>query len=91
LIKEAYQQAGEMQEEFTMKSHDLQKNLKTKFEEMHVILKVKEKLAETILSKNLLYIESQLKRIKKVPHELFENVDIWSQTVTQLLEDMEQN
>lgn len=90
-IKNAYQSSAKMEQEFTKKSKTLQELLKSKFEEMHIILKVKEKLAETILHKNLQQIEMQIKRIKKVPHELFENTDIWNQTVTQLLEDMDQN
>jgi hypothetical protein len=67
-----------MEKEYNKKSQTLQKLLKDKFEEMHVILKVKEKLAETTLAKNLQMIETQLKRIKKVPNELFENTDIWN-------------
>jgi hypothetical protein len=42
-----------MEKEYNKKSQTLQKLLKDKFEEMHVILKVKEKLAETTLAKNL--------------------------------------
>ena len=67
-----------MEKEYNKKSQTLQKLLKDKFEEMHVILKVKEKLAETTLAKNLQMIETQLKRIKKDPNELFENTDIWN-------------
>jgi hypothetical protein len=77
-IKEAYEQAGDMEKEYVKKSQSLKTLLKDKFEEMHVILKVKEKLAETILAKNLNQIETQLKRIKNVPNELFENTDIWN-------------
>ena len=49
---------------------------------MRVMLKVKEKMAETILQKNLEEIEGKLKRIRQLPFELFENSDAWMQVAT---------
>jgi hypothetical protein len=49
---------------------------------MRVILKVKEKIAEHILQRNLEEIEKRLKRVKELPFELFENSDAWMQVAT---------
>jgi hypothetical protein len=49
---------------------------------MRVILTVKEKIAETILAKNLEEISRRLKRIKQLPFEIFENSDAWMQVAT---------
>jgi uncharacterized protein YaaW (UPF0174 family) len=71
-----------MESEFKSRRQALQKLLKSKFNEMRVILKVKEKIAEHILQRNLEEIEKRLKRVKELPFELFENSDAWMQVAT---------
>ena len=41
--------------------------LKDKFAELKMILKIQEQIAETILKKNLAFIESEITKLRKVP------------------------
>lgn len=56
-----------MANEFNAKSNDLKNELHTKFNEMHVQLKIQEQIAETILKKNLAFIDDEILRMRKVP------------------------
>ena len=48
-------------------------------------------MAETILKKNLSYIEGQIAKMRKVPQRLFEDVDAWTLAAKEKLDKFEQN
>ena len=43
-----------------------------------MVLKIQEQIAETILKKNLTYIEVEIQKLRKVPQRLFDDADEWS-------------
>ena len=49
-----------MANDFATKSAELKRLLKDKFIELKMILKIQEQIAETILKKNLSYIENEI-------------------------------
>ena len=49
-----------MANDFATKSTELKRLLKDKFIELKMILKIQEQIAETILKKNLSYIENEI-------------------------------
>lgn len=48
-------------------------------------------MAETILKKNLAFIEEELFRMRKVPQRLFDDVDTWNMAARELLDKFDQN
>jgi hypothetical protein len=66
-------------------------NLKNKFNELKTILKIQEQIADTILKKNLQYIETEIAKLKKVPPHLFTDADDWSEIAKERLDMFEQN
>lgn len=77
--------------DFQQKSQDLQYQLRERFREMQVQLKIQEQIAETILKKNLAHIEEEIQRMRKVPQRLFEDADTWNMAARELLDKFEQN
>ena len=49
-----------MANDFAGKSAELKRQLKEKFAELKMVLKIQEQIAETILKKNLTYIEGEI-------------------------------
>lgn len=84
-------QVNQMNTEFRQKSNELRSNLKEKFNELKMILKIQEQKAETILKKNLSFIENQIHRMQKVPARLFEDADSWAKAAKQKLDQFEEN
>lgn len=84
-------QVSAMAAEFQQKAADLRRTLKDKFNELKTILKIQEQMAETILKKNLAYIEGQIAKMRKVPQRLFEDVDAWTMAAKDKLDKFEQN
>lgn len=48
-------------------------------------------MAETILKKNLAYIENEIAKMRRVPQRLFEDADEWSVAAKQKLDKFEEN
>ena len=67
-----------MANDFNGKSTELKRTLKDKFTELKMILKIQEQIAETILKKNLSFIEQEISKLRRVPQRLFEDADEWS-------------
>ena len=80
-----------MANDFATKSAELKHSLKEKFTELKMILKIQEQIAETILKKNLSYIENELNKMRKVPQRLFEDADEWSTAAKMKLDKFEEN
>ncbi len=56
-----------------------------------MILKIQEQKAETILKKNLAFIENEISRMQRVPERLFEDADNWARIAKQKLDKFEEN
>ena len=56
-----------------------------------MVLKIQEQIAETILKKNLAFIEGEISKLKKVPQRLFDDADEWSTVAKQKLDKFEEN
>ena len=67
-----------MANDFATKSTELKRLLKDKFIELKMILKIQEQIAETILKKNLSYIENEIQKMRRVPQRLFDDADEWT-------------
>ena len=67
-----------MAAEYRHKSAELRNNLKEKFNELKMMLKIQEQKAETILKKNLAFIEAEITKMQRVPQRLFEDADSWA-------------
>ena len=80
-----------MANDFQGKSTELKRQLKEKFVELKMVLKIQEQIAETILKKNLAYIEGEIQKLRKVPQRLFDDADEWSTVAKQKLDKFEEN
>lgn len=80
-----------MSNDFVGKSAELKRQLKDKFNELKMVLKIQEQIAETILKKNLAFIEGEISKLKKVPQRLFDDADEWSTVAKQKLDKFEEN
>lgn len=80
-----------MANDFQAKSSEMKRSLKDKFTELKMILKIQEQIAETILKKNLSYIEGEISKLRRVPQRLFEDADEWSIAAKQKLDKFEEN
>jgi len=80
-----------MANDFATKSNELKRQLKDKFTELKMILKIQEQIAETILKKNLQYIETEIAKMRRVPQRLFVDADEWSVAAKQKLDKFEEN
>ena len=80
-----------MASDFQTKSAELKRSLKEKFTELKMILKIQEQIAETILKKNLSYIENEIAKMRRVPQRLFNDADEWSLAAKAKLDKFEQN
>ena len=65
--------------------------MKDKFKEMRAILKVQEQTTETILRKNLSYIENELKSLKSIDYKMFKDADKWLINAKVKLDNFEAN
>ena len=52
-----------MASEFRHKSNELRNSLKEKFNELKIMLKIQEQKAETILKKNLVFLENEIHKM----------------------------
>ena len=71
LEKPSEQEVNALNMNFKKKSDDLKRQLKDKFKEMRNILIVQEQTTEAILTKNLQYIEKELKNLHSVDYSKF--------------------
>lgn len=69
----------------------MRSQLKERFNELKTILKIQEQIAETILKKNLVFIEGEINKMKKVPPHLFTDADDWSAVAKDRLDNFERN
>ena len=53
-----------MASDFNGKSAELKRQLKEKFTELKMILKIQEQIAETVLKKNLAFIEGEIEKLR---------------------------
>ena len=60
-------QVSIMANDFQAKSAEMKRTLKDKFTELKMILKIQEQIAETILKKNLGFIEGEISKLRRVP------------------------
>ena len=81
----------EMAAKFTAKTQQMKTQLKEKFIELKTILKIQEQIAETILKKNVAFIEDEISKLRKVPQRLFIEADEWSAAAKEKLDLFEQN
>ena len=81
----------EMAAKFTAKTQQMKTQLKEKFIELKTILKIQEQIAETILKKNVAFIEDEISKLRKVPQRLFIEADDWSAAAKEKLDLFEQN
>lgn len=62
---------------FKAKSKQLRQQMSQKFREMQSQLKVQEQICDTILKKNLSYVENELKCLKSIDYSKFKDAEIW--------------
>ena len=62
---------------FKKKHDDLKKHLKDRYKEMRNILVVQEQMTETILVKNLQYMDKELKNLQQIDYRQFSEAEHW--------------
>lgn len=76
---------------FKKKSEDLKRQLKDRFKEMKNILVVAEHTTDAILTKNLQYIEKELKNLQSVDYRKFEEAEGWLKNAKVKLDNFQNN
>ena len=76
---------------FRNKSIELKNLVSTRFKALKASLESQEQQVESILKKNLYYIDQQFQGLRNVPHRLIDDADRWLKTAKVKLDNFPQN
>lgn len=76
---------------FKRKSDEMRRQLREKFKEMRNILVVQEQTTEAILTKNLQYVDKELKVLQAVDYRKFDEAEAWMKNAKVKLDNFQNN